>query len=280
MDNALTTMNLSKSYGTNRVLVACYMHVPDQAIYRLTGGPGAGKTTLLRVLCGLQRPTTGTYMLHGARAGTDAMRRARKHFGALIGEPALAENLSAADNLRLSARLLSRKSEVHIRGTLELVGLADAGRQKAQHLPHEARQRLGLACVLVGSPDFVILDEPELGLDPAGISELAGIITRLNRERGITFLVAGRPGSALARIATCHGFLADGRLVQEMNAEDLAQAVGLRGCGLPAEKACALGPTAAAVPNIPMPAALRPERELPQREGIGSCIAHLLGGAQ
>ena len=72
------------------------------------------------------------------------------------------------------------------------------------------RQRLGIAVALSGRPDFLVLDEPVNGLDPQGIIEMRELILRLNREHGITVL-----------IATHYGFIDGGRMVKEMSAEDL-----------------------------------------------------------
>ena len=63
MDYVLSTDNLVKSYGQARALSGLSMHVPKGAIYGIVGRNGAGKTTLIRLICGLQRPTSGTYSI-------------------------------------------------------------------------------------------------------------------------------------------------------------------------------------------------------------------------
>ena len=80
------------------------------------------------------------------------------------------------------------------------------------------RQRLGIAMALVGSPDFLVLDEPVNGLDPQGIVEIRELLLRLNREHQITILLSSHILDELARLATHYGFLDRGRMVQEVSA--------------------------------------------------------------
>jgi ABC-2 type transport system ATP-binding protein len=82
------------------------------------------------------------------------------------------------------------------------------------------RQRLGIAMVLLGDPEFIILDEPMNGLDPAGIVEIRELILRLNR-RGITFLISSHILTELSLVATKYGIISKGRLIKEISAEDL-----------------------------------------------------------
>ena len=70
MEYVLTTDHLCKNYGHFKALNQCSMHVPRGAIYGFVGKNGAGKTTLIRLICGLQRPTSGSYRLYGAKIRT------------------------------------------------------------------------------------------------------------------------------------------------------------------------------------------------------------------
>jgi ABC-2 type transport system ATP-binding protein len=104
------------------------------------------------------------------------------------------------------------------------VGLADTGRKKAGKFSLGMRQRLGIAIALCGDPDFIILDEPTNGLHPQGIIEIRELIIKLNRERGITFLISSHILDELARMATHYGFIDKGRIVKEISARDLEEA--------------------------------------------------------
>jgi ABC-type multidrug transport system, ATPase component len=83
------------------------------------------------------------------------------------------------------------------------------------------RQRLGIAIALCGDPDFIILDEPTNGLDPQGIIDIRELILKLNKERGITFLISSHILGELSKLASCYGFIDKGHIVREMSAEEL-----------------------------------------------------------
>ena len=83
------------------------------------------------------------------------------------------------------------------------------------------RQRLGIAIALCGEPDFIVLDEPINGLDPQGIIEIRELILKLNREKGITFLISSHILDELAKLATHYGFIDKGRMIRQMSAQEL-----------------------------------------------------------
>lgn len=217
----LRTLGLSKSYGARRALTDCSIHVPEGAIYGLVGRNGAGKTTLFRIVCGLQRPSAGSYELYGVADRSREILSVRRRIGAIVESPCVIGDLSAADNLIAYARLLGIPGNQRIHEILQMVDLVSAGKKKAKNFSLGMRQRLGIACALLGSPDFLILDEPANGLDPQGIIEIRELILRLNEERGITFLISSHILDELSRLATWYGFLDRGQIVQEISAEAL-----------------------------------------------------------
>lgn len=221
MENILATSNLTKAYGRAQALSNCTMQVPKGSIYGFVGRNGAGKTTLFRVVCGLQAPTAGTYWLCGVRTGTKAILHARERMGAIIETPSILGELNAMDNLRAKAKMIGISDESALRNTLALVNLKDTGKKKAKSFSLGMRQRLGIAAALLGSPDVLILDEPMNGLDPEGIVEMRELITRLNQEREITFIISSHILDELSRTATTFGFIERGRMIEEISSEEL-----------------------------------------------------------
>lgn len=224
MDYVLTTAALCKQYGQFKALDALEMHVPKGSIYGFVGKNGAGKTTLIRLICGLQRPTAGSYRLYGTESGSPELARSRRRMGAVVEAPAIYGDMTAEDNLKTQYRVLGLPSEEGIPELLRLVGLADAGRKKARQFSLGMRQRLGIAMALAGDPDFLVLDEPINGLDPQGIIEIRELILKLNRERQITVLISSHILDELARLATWYGFIDRGRIVRELSAAELEAA--------------------------------------------------------
>lgn len=85
------------------------------------------------------------------------------------------------------------------------------------------KQRLGLALAIMASPDLLILDETINGLDPTGIVEFRDILLNLNRERNITIIISSHILTELAQLATCYGFLHEGRFVEQISSKELEE---------------------------------------------------------
>lgn len=224
MEYAVTTSALGKQYGDFQALKGLTMHIPKGAIYGIVGKNGAGKTTLIRLLAGLQRPSSGEYMLYGVPHTSKEIAKVRRRMGAVVEAPSVYQDMTAADNLKQQYRILGLPSLEGIPELLALVGLSDTGKKKVKNFSLGMRQRLGIAIALAGDPDFLVLDEPANGLDPQGIVEIRELILKLNRERQITVLLSSHILDELSRLATHYGFIDKGRMVKEISAEELEAA--------------------------------------------------------
>ena len=221
MEYVLTTDHLCKNYGHCKALNQCSMHVPRGAIYGFVGKNGAGKTTLIRLICGLQRPTSGSYRLYGSENTDKKILEAQRRIGAVVETPSIYLDMTAEENMKEQYYVLGLPSFEGIPQTLKLVGLEDAGKKKAKDFSLGMRQRLGIAIALAGKPDLLVLDEPTNGLDPQGIVEMRELILKLNRERQITVLISSHILDELSRLATHYGFIDKGTIVKEITAEEL-----------------------------------------------------------
>ena len=221
MEYVLTTEHLCKNYGHFKALNQCSMHVPRGAIYGFVGKNGAGKTTLIRLICGLQRPTSGSYRLYGSENTDKKIVEAQRRIGAVVETPSIYVDMTAEENMKEQYYVLGLPSFEGIPQILKLVGLEDAGKKKAKDFSLGMRQRLGIAIALAGKPDLLVLDEPTNGLDPQGIVEMRELILKLNRERQITVLISSHILDELSRLATHYGFIDKGPIVKEITAEEL-----------------------------------------------------------
>ena len=186
MEYVLKTNSLCKNYGHFKALNGLSMNVPKGSIYGLIGKNGAGKTTLIRLICGLQEPTSGDYVLYGKKHIDKDITKSRRRMGAIVETPSIYVDLTAYENLKEQYKVLGIPSDDGISEILKLVGLENTGNKKAKNFSLGMRQRLGIAVALAGSPDFLVLDEPVNGLDPQGIIEIRELILKLNQEHGIT----------------------------------------------------------------------------------------------
>lgn len=224
MDYVLRTNALCKKYKDFKALDGLSMNVPKGAIYGLVGKNGAGKTTLIRLICGLQEPASGDYMLYGRKHTDKDITKSRRRMGAVVETPSIYLDMTAENNLKQQYRILGLPSFDGLTEILKLVGLDHTGNKKSKNFSFGMRQRLGIAIALAGDPDFLILDEPANGLDPQGIIEIRELILKLNRERQITVLISSHILDELSKLATHYGFIDSGRLVKEMSAKELEAA--------------------------------------------------------
>lgn len=172
------------------------------------------------MITGLAAPTRGTIALFG-NDNPKALTDAQKRIGAIIESPALFPTMTARENLEVHRLQKGVPGKACIDKTLELVGLTDTGNKKVKNFSLGMKQRLGLAIALLSDPEFLILDEPTNGLDPMGIVELRKLIQKLNKEKGLTVLISSHILSELHQLATKYGIIHNGKLLEELTANEL-----------------------------------------------------------
>lgn len=221
MEYALRTKNLSKKFSKKLAIDSVSINIKKGDIYGLIGKNGAGKTTLIRTIVGLAAPTAGEIELFES---TD-LKKQRYKIGTVIESPAVYPNFTAKQNLIAQQKLFGKTDINEINQILEIVGLADTGKKKAKNFSLGMKQRLAIAISLIGNPEFLVLDEPINGLDPAGIKDVRDLILKLNKENNITVLISSHILGELAKIATRYGVICNGKLVDEFTPQELQSRV-------------------------------------------------------
>lgn len=227
----LETKNLTKTFGKQKAVNSISLKIKENSIYGLLGPNGAGKSTTLKMITGMIHKTSGQIFFEGHKWSRDDL----SDIGALIEMPALYENLSARENLKVRTLLLglpdSRIDEV-----LEIVSLKDTGKKKSSQFSLGMKQRLGIAIALLNNPKLLILDEPTNGLDPLGIQELRDLI-RSFPEKGITVILSSHILAEVEQTADHIGIINNGKLQYQNvinhndNLEDLFMDVIKSGMG-------------------------------------------------
>lgn len=225
MDYVLRTFGLSKKYKKQLAVNHADMTISRGDIYGFVGENGSGKTTIIRLITGLIFPCSGSFELFGVDNRSKRIDAVRRKVGAVVENPSIYLNMSAYDNLKMQCMLLGIPADERIAKTLEEVGLSALlnERKHADNYSLGMRQRLGIAMALISEPEFLILDEPMNGLDPAGIVEVRELILKLNREKNITFLISSHVLSELSLVATKYGIISKGHIIKEITAEQLQE---------------------------------------------------------
>ncbi len=212
--------SLSKQYKSHFALDNVNMEIKRGDIYGFIGENGAGKTTLIRILTGLAAKTDGEISIFGET--TEAgLSKQRQRTGSIVESPAIYPEMTAHENLEIQIMICGIPDKGCIDKTLKLVNLTDTGKKKAKHFSLGMKQRLGLGVALLNNPEFLILDEPINGLDPAGIIEFRELLKKLNNEKNMTIIISSHILSELYQLATCYGFIHKGKMLEQINLSEL-----------------------------------------------------------
>ncbi len=193
----LEATRLSKEFSPKKqpvvhALREISLQVQAGRITGLVGPDGAGKTTLLRIAAGLLKPTAGRVTVLGLDS-TEQFLQIQSRVGYMPQQFGLYQDLTVQENLDLFSDLQGVpgriRHERHAR-LLEMTDLASFTERRAGKLSGGMKQKLGLACSLIKSPQMLLLDEPTVGVDPVSRRDLWQIITQLVTEEGIGVLVA------------------------------------------------------------------------------------------
>lgn len=181
----LQCRSLSKRYGEKQALRGVDLTVERGEVVALLGRNGAGKTTIMNCIAGITRPTEGDIVFDGISLLPESPLRGR--FGILI-EPVFFDYLNVSENLTLLERAAGRydsaTTPTRISELLTQVGLGGLERRKVKSFSFGMRQRLGLAQALIGNGDFLMLDEPLVGLDPPGKELFKDALVQAARRHG------------------------------------------------------------------------------------------------
>ncbi len=213
MDYAIRTNSLTKSYGDFTAVEDLELKVPAGKVYGFLGRNGSGKTTTIRMIMGLIKPNKGHVEIFGSEISRNRAEYLAS-IGAIIETPGFYGNLSAYENLEITAKMFKAEKN-RINEVLEIVGLSNIGDKSVGKFSLGMKQRLGIANALVHSPQILILDEPTNGLDPAGIIEMRKLIRQLSGSMGITVFVSSHLLSEVQQIADYIGIIDSGQLLKQ-----------------------------------------------------------------
>jgi ABC-2 type transport system ATP-binding protein len=221
---ALEASGLRKEYGALVAVDDLGFAVDSGEILGVLGPNGAGKTSAIRILTTILAPTRGSFSIAGVPHTRPA--EIRRHIGALPESAGYPERQTGEEYVRYYARLYgspTAEARETAGALLEEVGLADRRRSLIASYSRGMRQRLGIARALVNEPRVLFLDEPTLGLDPAGQRQVLALVRRLARERGVTVLLCTHLLAEVEELCTQVLILNRGRVVAQGTVADVSR---------------------------------------------------------
>jgi len=220
MSTAIETDHLVKRYGDVTAVDGLSLRVDRGEIYAFLGLNGAGKTTTIRLLLGMVKPTSVQVRVLGTRIRVGD-KKPWDSVGYLVETADAYPELSVRENLEAMRRLRPGTELKAVERVIERLDLTAYADRRAGTLSHGNAQRLGLAKALLHNPELLILDEPASGLDPAGIIEIRNLLIGLARDQGVTVFMSSHILGEVSRLAGRVGIIHQGRLLQELDVDEL-----------------------------------------------------------
>src|SRR5713226_904994 len=218
---------LTKYYGDFRAIEGVSFAVQRGEILGFLGPNGAGKTTTMRIITGFMPPSQGTVTVEGFDLQNQS-REVRKRIGYLPENPPVYLDMTVSSYLEFVGRIKGvPKKEVSesLDRVLHQCSLTQVASRLIGHLSKGYRQRVGLAQALIHDPPVLILDEPNLGLDPKQIIEIRGLIKELAGNR--TVILSTHILPEVSQVCTKVVSINEGMVVVEKELKELTQGVSL-----------------------------------------------------
>ncbi len=226
--DVLEATNLTRVYGDLLAVDSVSFGVRAGEVVGLLGPNGAGKTTIMRILTTMLAPSAGEFSVLGH--GADQAGVIRRVIGVFPENSAAPGSQTGREELRYHARLHGYPkpdADQLAASLLAEVDLEAAADRRAGGYSRGMRQRLGIARALIGDPAVILLDEPTLGLDPAGRRQVLDIILHAAADRGSAVIVSTHLLDEVERVCDRVLIMDRGQLVAQGTVDELRARSGL-----------------------------------------------------
>ncbi|MBF0498769.1 MAG: ABC transporter ATP-binding protein [Candidatus Riflebacteria bacterium] len=211
---ALRVKGLRKSFGKKVAVADLDFSIPFGSVAGFLGPNGAGKTTALRLLLGLVPADAGEMELLGNPMPSGRVA-ALERTGTLVESPSFIESFSGLENLWWFGSLHHPLSASRVDEMLDLVGLREAAARPFGNYSTGMKQRLGVACALLHTPDLLILDEPTNGMDPQGRAQMRDIFKKIHDIHKTTIFLSSHLIDEIQRLCDFVVIIDAGRTVRQ-----------------------------------------------------------------
>ena len=222
-DPLLEIKGLRAGYGGKPVLQGIDLEVSQGEIVAVIGRNGVGKSTLMKTLIGLVESMAGTIRLSSTElTGLTPFRRARLGIGYVPQGRDVFPRMSVRENLQVGESMRGRIEPGVYERVYELFPiLRERAGQQAGTMSGGQQQQLAIGRVLIGSPRLLLLDEPSEGIQPSIVQDIARIITKLNRESGMTIMFVEQNLDMIKALAQRCYVIDKGRIVAQLTPQEL-----------------------------------------------------------
>ncbi len=223
-------LNISKSFGEQKVLDDLNLPVLDGKITVIMGPSGSGKSVTLKLLMGFIKPDHGSILFDQqdiCAMNEHALNEARQKFGILFQEAALFDYMNVFENVSFPLYEHTRLSDSMIydkvNRMLDEVGLSNILHKYPSELSGGMKKRVGLARALMLDPKVILFDEPTTGLDPITTMQIGDLILKTQKARQATVILVNHDLSLTYRVADHVGMLYNGKIVELCKPEHLCR---------------------------------------------------------
>jgi ABC-2 type transport system ATP-binding protein len=219
--------NATKDYGSLKRIGPVSFSIAQGEVVGFLGPNGSGKTTCIRLLLGLMKPSSGTVKVRGLDPVTHHVR-ALKKVGYSPELPNIQAFLTPRELLTLVSKELNMpapEAKKEIEEILELVGLSEYIDIKVSKFSKGMVQRLSIAQGMIGSPDLLVMDEPMIGLDPAGSAHFREVFRDFAKQRGGTIFLSSHIMQEVESLCTSALMIHNGKLLFSGATEDIISRV-------------------------------------------------------
>ncbi len=230
-DNLIEVIDLDFSRGHRQIFKGLNIEIKRGQVTAIMGPSGTGKTTLLRLITRQLIPHAGRIIVDGTDISTlnqADLYRLRRRFGMLFQNGALLTDLSVFENvafpLHEHTNLSNRLMRHVVLTKLHAVGLRGAADMMPAELSGGMARRVALARAMVMDPDFLIYDEPFVGLDPISMGVIVRLVRRMNDALGISSILVSHDVDEISTVSDCSYLISDGKVAASGSPEELNRA--------------------------------------------------------
>jgi linearmycin/streptolysin S transport system ATP-binding protein len=215
-------INLIKTFGKNEAVKGVIFTIGKGEIFGSLGPNGAGKSTTINTMCGYLEPTSGDTIIDGISVTREPMR-VKRLLGVVPQEIALYKDFNSMENLEFFGELYgmsAKERKKRAEEILQFVGLYDRRKEPVQNFSGGMQRRINMAIAMMHNPNFLLMDEPTVGVDPQSRENIFDTIEKL-RDHGTTILYTTHYMEEAERLCNHIAIMDEGRIIAMGTLEQL-----------------------------------------------------------